>query len=56
MPVWRVAWERGRMNQIRQAIAALGTDLGPHVLDQCRALFDDEQMALLAHCVSPQTQ
>lgn len=36
------------MNQIRQAIAALGTDLGPHVLDQCRALFDDEQMALLA--------
>ena len=36
------------MNRIRDAIAALGTDLGPDVLDQCHALFDAEQSALLA--------
>jgi acetyl esterase/lipase len=36
------------MNQVRDAIAALGTDLGPDVLVQCRALFDAEQSALLA--------
>ena len=30
------------------AIAAMGTTLGPDVLDACRALFDAEQSALLA--------
>lgn len=34
------------MNQIRQSIAAMGTDLGPDVLSQCRALFDADQSAL----------
>lgn len=34
------------MNQITQAIAAMGTELGPAVLTQCRALFDAEQSAL----------
>lgn len=34
------------MDQIRQTIAALGSELGPDVLDQCRALFDAEQTAL----------
>jgi acetyl esterase/lipase len=33
---------------MRSAIAAMGTDLGPGVLDACRALFDDEQRALVA--------
>ncbi|QGP78016.1 alpha/beta hydrolase [Sphingobium sp. CAP-1] len=33
---------------IRHAIAALGVDLGPDVLNQCRALFDAEQSALQA--------
>lgn len=32
----------------RAAIAAMGTALGPDVLDACRALFDAEQSALLA--------
>ncbi len=36
------------MNPIRDAIAALGTDLGPDILGQCRALFDAEQVALAA--------
>ena len=36
------------MNPVRQSIAAMGTDLGPAVLAQCRALFDAEQSALLA--------
>ena len=36
------------MNPIRQAIATLGTDLGPDVLGRCRALFQVEQAALLA--------
>jgi acetyl esterase/lipase len=35
------------MNPIRQAIAAMGTGLGPDVLTQCRALFDAEQVALI---------
>ncbi len=35
------------MNQITQAIAAMGMDLGPAVLAQCRALFDAEQSALV---------
>lgn len=35
------------MNPVRQAIAAMGTDLGPDVLAQCRALFDAEQSALV---------
>ena len=34
------------MKPIRDAIAALGTDLGPDILGQCRALFDAEQVAL----------
>ncbi len=34
------------MDQVRHAIAALGNDLGPSVLEQCRALFDAEQAAL----------
>ncbi|MGW8202449.1 alpha/beta hydrolase [Sphingomonas bisphenolicum] len=34
------------MNQIRQSIAAMGTDLGPDVLSQCRALFDADQSVL----------
>ncbi|WP_295638250.1 alpha/beta hydrolase [Novosphingobium sp.] len=33
---------------MRSAIAAMGTGLGPGVLDACRALFDDEQRALAA--------
>lgn len=32
---------------IRQAIAALGTSLGPDVLIRCRALFDADQSALV---------
>ncbi|NWK96321.1 alpha/beta hydrolase [Sphingobium lactosutens] len=36
------------MKPIRDAIAALGTDLGPDVLGQCRALFDADQSALLS--------
>lgn len=36
------------MKPVRQAIAAMGTDLGPEVLAQCRVLFDAEQSALLA--------
>ena len=36
------------MKPIRDAIAALGTDLGPDILGQCRALFDAEQAALAA--------
>lgn len=48
MPVYCTVREMGRMNQIRQAIAALGTGLGPDVLGQCRALFEDQQSALLA--------
>jgi hypothetical protein len=34
------------MKYIRHAIAAMGQGLGPAVLDQCRALFDAEQVAL----------
>jgi acetyl esterase/lipase len=37
------------MSQIRQAIAAMGTDLGPDMLAHCRALFDAEQGALSMH-------
>ncbi|MBC2666799.1 alpha/beta hydrolase [Novosphingobium flavum] len=33
---------------IRKAIAALGTRLGPDVLERCRALFDGEQQLLAA--------
>ncbi|MES2173120.1 MAG: alpha/beta hydrolase [Pseudomonadota bacterium] len=36
------------MKPVRQAIAAMGTDLGPEVLAKCRVLFDAEQSALLA--------
>jgi len=36
------------MSDIRHAIAAMGTGLGPEVLVQCRALFDAEQSALQA--------
>ncbi len=36
------------MKPVRQAIAAMGTDLGPAVLAQCRVLFDAEQAALMA--------
>lgn len=34
------------MKYTRHAIAAMGQGLGPAVLDQCRALFDAEQVAL----------
>lgn len=34
------------MNPIRHSIAAMGQGLGPSVLDQCHALFDEEQSAL----------
>ncbi|WP_234151646.1 alpha/beta hydrolase [Sphingobium sufflavum] len=37
-----------RTASIRDAIAAIGTDLGPDVLTRCKALFDDEQQALVA--------
>ena len=33
---------------VTKAIAAMGTALGPDVLEQCRALFDAEQRVLLA--------
>lgn len=33
---------------MRAAISAMGTDLGPDVLNQCRALFDAEQSTLTA--------
>lgn len=36
------------MSDIRHAIAAMGTSLGPDVLTQCRALFDTEQSAFQA--------
>ncbi|WP_294131121.1 alpha/beta hydrolase [Sphingobium sp.] len=36
------------MSNIRHAIAAMGTGLGPDVLTQCRALFDTEQSVLQA--------
>jgi acetyl esterase/lipase len=36
------------MDTIADAIAAMGTGLGPVVLDQCRALFEDEQAGLAA--------
>lgn len=36
------------MSDIRHAVAAMGTGLGPDILAQCRALFDTEQSALLA--------
>lgn len=36
------------MSDIRHAIAAMGTGLGPDVLTQCRALFDTEQSAFQA--------
>jgi len=36
------------MTDIRYAVAAMGTDLGPHVLTQSRALFDAEQRILQA--------
>lgn len=36
------------MKSFRNAIAAMGQDLGPPVLAQCRALFDEEQRALAA--------
>ncbi|MBJ7443882.1 MAG: carboxylesterase family protein, partial [Sphingobium sp.] len=36
------------MSNIRHAIAAMGTGLGPDVLAQCRALFDTEQSAFQA--------
>ncbi|MEC3911830.1 alpha/beta hydrolase [Sphingobium sp. CR2-8] len=34
------------MDQVRQAIAAMGTGLGPDVLTRCRVLFDAAQSAL----------
>jgi acetyl esterase/lipase len=36
------------MPMTRAAIAAMGTDLGPDILAQCRALFDGEQAAFAA--------
>ncbi|WP_093015890.1 alpha/beta hydrolase [Sphingobium sp. YR768] len=36
------------MSVMRAAISAMGTDLGPDVLSQCRALFDAEQSTLAA--------
>lgn len=47
MPVYHGLLEGDRMNRIRQTIMALGTDLGPDVLNHCRALFDGEQLALI---------